>query len=400
MSIRGATRINLRASIIIGLGLAAHHLFISCAAGSAQAAVAGGLPSLNTISQPASPETSQPATIGQPVATTEAEALTSTQYLLGTGDSVQVTVFNAPDYSGTFNVLAGGALNVPLAGEVAVEGLTLQQAADDIATRLAQYVRRPRVTVSLLAARPLQVAIAGQVIRPGSYTIPAITGSADRVPTAQNDAGAAAPTLTQVISLAGGITQSADIRNIKVLRQSSRSEAIASSAGASDKEIDVDLWQLIREGQLDADLPLQRGDRILIPKAAALSPEETTELASASFSPETITVNVVGEVEKPGAIELPPNAPLNQAILTAGGFTRRARKSSVSLIRLNDNGTVAKQKVDINFESGVDPSSNPPLRPNDTVVVGTNGLNQVTDTLGTVLSPLNSGFGLFRLFGL
>jgi len=313
------------------------------------------------------------------------------QYLLGTGDQVLVTVFNAPDYSGEFSVLAGGALNLPLAGEISVEGLTIPQASEEISRQLSRYIRRPRTTVSLLAARPLQVAIAGQVNRPGAYTLPAV-----------GEDGSATPTLTEVISLAGGITQSADIRNISVLRQSSQQQSSQQQSSQQQREesIEVNLWQLLQEGQLSADLPLQRGDRIIIPEATALSAQETTELASASFSPSAITVNVVGEVETPGAIELPPNAPLNQAILAAGGFNRRARQNSVSLIRLNSNGTVAQTDVNIDFESSVNAETNPPLRPNDTIVVGTNGLNRVADTLGTVLSPINNGFGLLRLFGL
>ncbi len=343
-------------------------------------------------------------------------------YLLGVGDQLQVSVFNALDYSGEFGVLPGGVLNIPLAGEILVEGLTLQQASDDIATRLSEYVRRPRVTVSLLEARPLQVAIAGEVNRPGTYTL-----------SAEDEDTSATPTLTQAISMAGGITQSADIRQVIVQRQSPRinqataaqlpaandtvsadTTAIdtlttfnissgrsgATMAGNNSNAISVNLWQLLQEGQLAADLPLQRGDRIIIPKATSLSPEESLELASASFSPDTVTVNVVGEVESPGSISLPPNPSLNQAILSAGGFNRRARQSSVSLVRLNEDGTATQQEIDIDFEAGVDPESNPLLRPNDTVVVRTNGLNRATDTLGTILSPLNSGFGLLRLFGL
>lgn len=314
------------------------------------------------------------------------ESWSSSQYLLGVGDEIQVSVFNAEDYSGEYSVLPGGVLNIPLVGEIRVTGLTLQQASNAVSARMGEFVRRPRVTVSLMAARPLQVAIAGEINRPGAYTL-----------SAEGEDGAATPTLTQVISQAGGITQSADIRQIQVQRQVGQAEGAFSGR---DRLIDVNLWQLLRAGELNADLPLQHGDRVYIPRALTLAPEEAVELASASFSPDTITVNVVGEVENPGAIQLSPNTPLNQAILTAGGFNRRARQSSVSLIRLNNNGSVTRQEVAIDFEAGIGPENNPSLRPNDTIVVGTNGLNRVTDTLGTVLSPINNGFGLFQLFGL
>ena len=369
ISVKEISNFYFQVFFVTGLGLS-HYLFFSCPSGIARAAVNSDLASHRAVSQTA--------------LIAEAGGLASGQYFLGTGDQVQVTVFNAPDYSGEFSVLAGGSLNLPLAGEILVEGLTLRQASEEISVQLSQYIRRPRVTVSLVTARPLQVAIAGEINRPGAYTLPV-----------DGENGSPTPTLTQVISLAGGITQSADIRQISVQRQLPRgADAVGDSA------ITIDLWQLIQAGQLDADLALQRGDRIIVPKATELSPEEATELASTSFSPVAIAVNVVGEVENPGAVSLPPNAPLNQAILSAGGFNRRARQSTVGLIRLNDNGTVTRQEIEIDFEAGLNADNNPALRPNDTIVVGVNGLNRVTDTLGTILSPLNSGFGLFRLFGL
>ncbi|MGC1308076.1 MAG: polysaccharide biosynthesis/export family protein [Phormidesmis sp.] len=373
----------------VALNLTALTWLFAAFAGSA---VAEGVPA-GIVSQPSVLPTMPPAgdrstsneNLSLPSDVVTGDIVTS-QYLLGVGDQLQVSVFNAEDYSGEFSVLSGGVLNIPLIGEVLVEGLTPQQAAKEISDRLQEYVRRPRVTVSLLAARPLQVAIAGEVNRPGAYTL-----------SAEGENGSATPTLTQAISQAGGITQSADIRQIVVQRQ--QSGAVASAANLNS-EINVNLWQLLKDGQLDADLPLQRGDRILIPQATALSPEESVALASASFSPDEITVNVVGEVESPGAVLVPPNTPLNQALLTAGGFNRRARQSTVTLIRLNDNGSVAKQDIEVDFEAGINEDSNPPLRPNDTIVVRRNGLTRVTDTLGAVLSPINSGFGLFRLFGL
>jgi polysaccharide biosynthesis/export protein len=305
-------------------------------------------------------------------------------YLLGPGDSLQVDVFNATEYSGEFQVLPGGVLNLPMIGSISVGGMTITQASDVIEARLREFVRRPHVTVSVLAARPMQVAIAGEVNRPGAYTV-ALDGEAG------------IPTLTQVIDLAGGITQTADIRGIEVYRQlpAQGQGALASQ----DDRLQVDLMQLLREGRLEEDIALQNGDRILIPQAVALSPQEATELANASFSPDEMMVNVVGEVARPGSLQVPPNTPLNQVILAAGGFNNRAQRGNVTLVRLNVNGTVTQQEIAVDFASGVSQENNPPLRPNDTVIIGRNGLTQVTDVLGAVLSPLSGLFNLFRLLG-
>jgi polysaccharide export outer membrane protein len=105
---------------------------------------------------------------------------------------------------------------------------------------------------------------------------------------------------------------------------------------------------------------------------------------------------VVGEVAKAGTIELPPNTTLNQAVLAAGGFNNRARRTSVELIRLNANGTISKRSVPINFAQGINDQNNPVLRNNE--VVNRSNLANFSDPLGTVLSPLGGVFSLFNFF--
>ena len=136
----------------------------------------------------------------------------------------------------------------------------------------------------------------------------------------------------------------------------------------------------------------------MVPTASNIDPSEVPQIASASFSPNAIRVNVVGEVAKAGTIELPPNTTLNQAVLAAGGFNNRARRSSVELIRLNANGTISKRSVQINFAQGINDQNNPVLRNNDVVVVNRSNLANFSDTLGTVLSPLGGVFSLFNFF--
>jgi polysaccharide export outer membrane protein len=422
-------------------------------------------------------------------------------YQLGAGDRVRLDIFQVPEYSGEHQVLSDGSLNLPLVGTVPVKGMTLKQASAILSAKYAPIIKRPIVTMTLLAARPLKIAIAGEVSHPGSYTVSpsgeqgvptvtravqlagGITQAADTrqiqvrrsrplnvggeqiltvdlwqllqtgdlrqdlilqdgdtlfIPTqktvnlaeanqlaaasfaaskaeplriaivgqvnrpgpytltgnveGQTEAGGGVqmPTVTRAIQVAGGITQSADIRRIQLRRMTKT---------GSDQVIDVDLWKLLQGGDVRQDIPLQEGDTITIPIATAMTPTEVTELASASFSPSKITINVVGEVVQPGVVEVPPNSPLNQGLLAAGGFNRRAKKGSVELIRLNPNGTVSRQQIAINFSKGLSDKDNPPLRNNDTIIVKRSGISGLSDAIGTVLSPLTSGFGLFRLLG-
>lgn len=434
-------------------------------------------------------------------------------YTLGAGDRVKLDIFDVPEYSGEFQVLVDGTLNLPVIGSVSVQGLTIETASNLLKERYARYVKRPLVTLSLLAPRPLTLAVAGEVSRPGTYSLPiaqgsqyptvtqaltlaggvtqsaevgevqirrrrpsggeqvinvnlwdlyragnisqditlrdgdsifvptvtavnpaetrqladasfaantaepiniavvgqvgrpgpyavagggsatggatgAITGS-ETGPTAGGTTGGA-PTVTKAIQVAGGITSRADIRGITIRRLTRSGE---------ERVINVNLWDLLSSGDLSEDVILQDGDTITVPTATTLSAQEATELASASFSPNTIVVNVVGEVEKPGAIPVPPNTPLNQAILAAGGFNnRRARKSRVDLVRLNPDGTVTKRQIEVDLAQGINDETNPTLRNNDVVVVNRSNLASFTDTLGSILSPVGGIFSLFNFF--
>jgi polysaccharide export outer membrane protein len=166
--------------------------------------------------------------------------------------------------------------------------------------------------------------------------------------------------------------------------------------------IPIDLWNLLQTGNLVEDVILQEGDTIFIPTAENISPEESETLATASFAPATIQVNVVGEVRRPGTIEVQPNTPLNQGIMAAGGFDKiRANQAEVVLIRLNPNGSVSERTIPIDLAQGIDEENNPALRNNDVIVVNRNFLTRTTDTLNTVLSPLGviGGFANFvRIF--
>jgi polysaccharide biosynthesis/export protein len=436
---------------------------------------------------------------------TSAPVLADEGYLLGAGDRIKLDIFNVPEYTGDYQVLADGTLNLPLAGTVAVRGLTLKQASAAIANQYREWLTRPVITVSLTASRPIQVSVAGEVPRPGSYTttltesgIPTLTKmvqlaggvnqsadlqrvqvirrrpgqkagtqtlnvdlrqllrsgdisqdlplrDGDRIvipaatainvdeanmianssisvsndqplkiivagevnrpgphsirgettpPTETNGTTTTVnqkvqvPTVTRALQLAGGITGAANIRDIEVRRRTN---------SGSEQVVRVNLFQLIQAGDARQDIPLQDGDRVIVPTATALSPQDAATIARASFSPDSINVTIAGEVIKPGTLQLPTNTTLNQALLAAGGFNARAKKRSVQFLRLNPNGTVERRSIALDFNQGINAQTNPPLRNNDTIVVGKSGLAGIGDTLGTVFSPLSGLLGIFNL---
>lgn len=448
--------------------------------------------------QPALPQPALPQLVPpQPIPTQQlppvgtAPPLEESSYKLGAGDIINVNIFRVDQYSGESQVLVDGTLNLPLVGKVDVEGLSLDEASAVISSRYSQYLRRPILTLSLVARRPLQISVAGEVNRPGSYNIdqgntqssrlsqvietaggitqaanlsqvivrrPLANGQQETIsanliallengdlrqdvilrdgdevfiPTSQVPLANAAliadasfasdasqpiniaiigevyrpgpytiessgsdantpKTITNAIQVAGGIKPRADIRKIQVVRP---------TRTGVPQVFEADLWQLVNAGNLQQDAILQAGDTVFVPKATDLTTAEINQIAETSFSPSTITVNIVGEVERAGNIELPPNTPLSQAILAAGGFNdTRARKGSAELVRIQEDGTVIKETVAVDFSKGIDEENNPLLRNNDVVIVNRSALATLTDTLGTVAAPLGGFFSIFRFF--
>ena len=200
--------------------------------------------------------------------------------------------------------------------------------------------------------------------------------------------------MVEAIQLAGGITDKADIRQVEIRRP---------QISGAPQVISLDLWEILTTGSVESDITLRYGDAINIPTAETLTPGELTQLAAANFSPDTIQVTVVGEVPQPGRLEIDPNAPLNQALLAAGGFDpRRADTDSVELVRLNPDGTVTQRAIPVSFDQGINEETNPSLQENDVILVGRSGRaafsDEVTGVLGpfgTILSPLRLLFNIF-----
>jgi len=314
-------------------------------------------------------------------------------YVLGPGDAIQIDIFDVPEFSGgngRYTILVDGSINVPWLGSVFISGLTLSQAADRLAQVYSRFINEPLVTVALLDPRPLRISVLGEVTRPGAYvsTVGGNTAVAANLGVANRQSQW--PTVIEAIQAAGGITQRANIRNIVVRRP---------RLDGTERVVEVNLWSYLQGNASNQDITLRDGDSIIIPQAQALTPEEATLIATANFSPQSITVNVVGEVPRPGPVQLPPNTSLNQAILGAGGFNgARSRRSTVELVRLNLDGTVTKRTIAINFEDSLNQETNPALRNNDVVIVSRNRLVRASDFLTVVFQPIQTAFNVLGLF--
>ncbi len=290
-------------------------------------------------------------------------------YTLGVGDRIQIDIFNVPEYSGEngkHQVSLDGSLNLPLIGRVVVQGLGIDQAKEIIKERYGEYLKRPLVELKLIAARPLQVAVTGEVQRPGSYILSSATGTGNAMatPIDGNSPSLRLPTVTRVLQMAGGITPSADVRQVKIRR---------ANGGSGEQILNLDLWQLLQTGDLSQDITLRDGDTIYIPTTTEHNSQESSQLVAANFAStnnQPINVAVVGEVNRPGthilALEVTPSSPdagqtpdglplpasgggftVTKALKQAGGITAQADIRQIVVRRVTRTGTEQQIAVDL-----------------------------------------------------
>ena len=92
-------------------------------------------------------------------------------YILGPGDSLALRFLAASELSGPITLLSDGTSSLPLLGNVRLTGLTLSQASQWLETLYKRQLLRPELQLSMVTPRPLRVALVGQVINPGLYTL-------------------------------------------------------------------------------------------------------------------------------------------------------------------------------------------------------------------------------------
>ncbi len=222
------------------------------------------------------------------------------EYVVGEGDLLRITVYDHADLTTTVRIGGDGKITFPLIGEVSVNGMTTTQVEKEIARLLGDgYIKNPYISVFIAEYKSKKLTVLGEFTKPGLLEL-------------RGDS-----TLLEVISNAGGVTVNAgDTLYIqrKILKGGNPSDA------KTEITITVDLKKLLEEGDVSVNLPVQDGDSIYIPRA--------------SF------IYVTGEVSKPGAYKLERGTTVLKAITLAGGFTEKASKGRVKVIRKVDKDEV------------------------------------------------------------
>jgi polysaccharide biosynthesis/export protein len=160
----------------------------------------------------------------------------SSQFALGVADVIRVNVWKNTDLSQTVTVGPDGFVSLPLLGDVHVAGMTANQLAHSLASRLNAYVVSAEVTVSVVEIRSRQVYVMGQVAKPGEYSL------------------VAPITVLQLIAQAGGLSTFAKRKEIFVLR----------GAKGNVQTLKFNYVNAIR-GDVHQNIDLQPGDTVVVP---------------------------------------------------------------------------------------------------------------------------------------
>ncbi|ANH68176.1 XrtA/PEP-CTERM system exopolysaccharide export protein [Mitsuaria sp. 7] len=197
---------------------AAHAALLAVAAALAGCSTTGGLP---------------PA----PVAASQADY----SYVVGAGDQLNIIVWRNPELSLTVPVRPDGKIAAPLIDELPVQGKNSVEVARDIEKQLGKYVRDPVVTVivtSFVGPYSEQIRVVGEAAKPMF------------LPYKQK------MTLLDVMIAVGGLTDFAAGNSASILR-----------TAEGNKQYSVRLKDLIRRGDVSANVEMRPGDILIIPQS-------------------------------------------------------------------------------------------------------------------------------------
>jgi len=171
-------------------------------------------------------------------------AANASDYLLGPGDTLNVFVYRAPELSqGDLPIRPDGRISLPLVPDIEAAGLTPTQLARLIETRLKEYVRDPNVTVmvrSFVGPSSRQIRVIGEAAQP--MAMPYRDGQ----------------TVLDVMINARGLTRYAAGNRAEIVRRS--------TPNGPAQVIPVRLADLLRDGDISQDIPMQPGDTLVIPQ--------------------------------------------------------------------------------------------------------------------------------------
>jgi len=133
-----------------------------------------------------------------------APAATTPDYRLVSGDKLRIEVYKDAQLSQALQIRPDGKITLPLVGDIPAAGRTSVELRDAISKSLQEYMTDPTVTVIVTETTPQVIYVTGEVSKPGAFSL--VNGQMS---------------IIQAIALAGGLTEFANKKDIRVLRKSS-----------------------------------------------------------------------------------------------------------------------------------------------------------------------------------
>lgn len=158
-------------------------------------------------------------------------------YEVQAGDLLFISVWKEPELQKEVLVRPDGAISFPLSGEINSRNKTVEELRIELTSRLSRYIPDLVVTVSVLEINGNKVFVIGQVNRPGEFVVnPRVD-------------------VMQALSMAGGTTPFADLKNIRILRRT----------GTGQTALEFRYDDVIRGRKLEQNIVLQSGDVVVVP---------------------------------------------------------------------------------------------------------------------------------------
>ena len=168
--------------------------------------------------------------------------INSYKYLIGSGDVLNIFVWRKPEVSGSFVVRPDGMITTSLVEDIKVSGKTPTELARSIEEILATYLRDPIVTVTVanfVGPFSEQIRVIGEAAQPRAINYTQHM------------------TLLDVMIQVGGLTEFADGNDAVLIR----------IENGKQKQYQVMIDQLLKDGEISANVDMLPGDIIIIPEA-------------------------------------------------------------------------------------------------------------------------------------
>lgn len=169
-------------------------------------------------------------------------AVVPADYLIGPGDSINIIVWRNPEVSMSVPVRPDGKITTPLVEDLPASGRTSTQLARDIEVALAKYIQQPVVTVVVTGFAGMyseQIRVIGQAIKPQALAY-------------RNGMS-----LMDVLIAVGGVSEFASGNRAQIIR----------TVDGKQQRLAVRLDDLLKSGDLSANLVMRPGDVLVIPES-------------------------------------------------------------------------------------------------------------------------------------